>query len=187
MRFEKKGNKTIVPFLPLFVGSIVFVMFFTFFQKSELLLHTEVLDKEHLSLLKYQTGNNISLFLCILRERIWVIPFVFLMSTTYLAAVTVYGVIIRYGSSIGALLAIAVMRYGMTGIILLIGAAIPHFLFYVPAMVVALQVSRSRREVNRRFCGQLIILELVVIIGCVLESYVNLMLIEKIIKIFMIK
>ena len=187
MRFEKKANKTVVPFLPLFVGSIVVMMFLTFFQKSELLLHTEVLNKEHLSLLKYQTGNNSLLFLCIVRERIWVIPFLFLMSTTYLASVTVYGILIRYGAGIGALLAIAVMRYGGRGIILLLGATVPHFLFYVPAIMIALRVSQQKREVNRRFFAQLIILELVVIIGCTLECYVNLLLIEKIIKFFIIR
>lgn len=184
--FGKRVNETAVPFLPLFVVSAVVVMFFLFFQKSELLIQTEIFEEGRLSLLKYHAGGDRSLFLYVLKERIWVIPLLFLFSTTYLSAVVCYGVVIWYGAGIGALLAVAMMRYGVIGIILVLTAGLPQYLLYLPIMVITLQLIHERRVANRKFFLQLLILEVVVIIGCILESYVNLMLVEKIIKIFIL-
>lgn len=173
-----------IPFLPLFAASAIIVMFVMLFQKSELLLHSEVFDENALSLIKYQAGNNRSLFLYVLKERIWVIPFLFLCSTTYLATAAVYGVIIRYGAGVGAVLGMGMLRYGVRGLLLVLAAGFPQYLLYVPVMMIALQLSRQQRTPDRKFFTQLFILEAVVIMGCFLESYVNLMLVEKIIKIF---
>lgn len=183
-KFGKGMSEAKIEFLPLFIVSIFTVMFIMFFQKSELLVQTDVLDENSLSLMKYHAGNNKSLFLFVLRERIWVVLFMFLMSTTYLAGVTVWGIIIWYGTGIGALLAISIMRYGVAGIFLLLAAGMPHYLLYVPAMIITLQLCKERRIPNKKFWIQFIVLEAVVIIGCFLESYVNLMLVEKIINNF---
>ena len=182
----KRVSNFDIPFLPLFVASALFVMWIMFFQKSELLLQTEVFSKNALSLMKYQTSNDRSLFLYVLKERIWVIPFLFLMSTTYLSALATYSTIIWYGTGVGALLGLAMLRYGLRGILLLLVAALPHYLLYVPAIIVALQLSKVQRAPSRKFFGQLFVLEMVVIIGCFIESYVNLFLAEKIINFFII-
>ena len=175
--FGKRMNETDIPYLPLLLISAAVVMVFMFVQKSELLLQTKIFEKEHLSLLKYQAGGDRSLFLYVLKERIWVIPILFLFSTTYLNTLVCYCVVIWYGTGIGALVAVALMRYGMVGVLLIAAAALPQYLLYVPIMFITLQVIKVRRVPNRKFFLQLSILELVVIIGCYLESYVNLMFI----------
>lgn len=184
--FHKSIPDKNIPFLPLFAVSAILVMILMFFQKSELLLRTEVFDENTLSLMKYQTSNDRSLFLYVLKERIWVIPLLFLMSTTYLATVAVYGILIWYGAGVGALAGVAILRYGVRGILLLLAAGLPHYLLYVPAIMVALQLSKVQRKPGKKFFMQLFVLEVVVIIGCFLESYVNLMLVEKIIKAFIV-
>lgn len=180
----QRVNRTEMSFLSLFAVSLTVVMLAVLFQKSELLFQTQVLDKSMLGLMKYQAGNSRSLFWFVLKERWWIVPLLFLMSTTYLAAAVSYGMVIWYGAGTGAILAIAMLRYGIRGIFLILGAVFPQYLLYVPVMVVTLKLSRRQRTPCKRFFLQLILLEVVVIMGCVLESYVNLMVVEKIIKIF---
>lgn len=166
----------------LFIISAVVSMLLIMFYKSEWLLQTEVLSEASLSLIKYQNSSNGSLFLFICKERLWVIPVLFLLSTTYLAPGVVYGAVVWYGTGVGSLLAVALMRYGMSGIFLLLGAAVPQFLFYIPAVVITLMISAEKRIPDKRFWVQLLILEVVVIMGCFMEGYVNLFLLEKIVR-----
>lgn len=176
-----------IPLFSLFVISIVGSMLLVMIYKGQVLLQTEVLSVESLSLIYDRNRNGASLFLFVCKERIWVIPLLFLLSTTYLASGAVYFTVFRYGAGIGTLLAIALMRYGMRGIFLLIICGIPQYILYVPAMAAALRLSSVKRAPNRRFFLQLILLELVVIIGCILEGYVNLIFLEKILKIILPK
>lgn len=182
--FQKELKGTNTSFLPMFVTSAVVVWIFIMIQGSDLLLQTEVLEESTLSLMKYRAQDCRSLLLYVLKERCLVIPIIFLLSTTYLAAWAVYGALLWYGAASGAVLGVAVLRYGIRGIFLVLAAGIPQYLFYVPAMVMALRLSVRQRTPNRKFFVQFLILEVVVIIGCILESYVNLMVVEKIIKIF---
>lgn len=170
--------------MPMFVISAAVVWIFILTQGSDLLLQTEVLGESTLELMKYQAQDCRSLFLYVLKERCLIIPLLFLLSTTYLAMFAVYGVVLWYGAAAGAVLGVAMLRYGIRGILLVLAAGLPQYLLYVPAIVVALRLSMEQRQPTRKFFLQFFILELVVIIGCVLESYVNLMLVEKIIKIF---
>ncbi len=177
-------NAAEIPLLPLFVGSVVLAMIFTFMQKSELLLHSEVLSEEALGFLCQRIGDSKALFLYVLKERFWVLLVLFLLSGTYLASICIYGTVIWYGTGFGVLLAIALMRYGVLGIVILFVAGVPQYLLYVPALMIALQLCKEKREMSRKVFLQFGLLETVVIIGCFLESYVNLKLIEKIIEKF---
>ncbi len=170
-------------FVPFFLVSLAVAMLFMVLNQSELLLQSDVLSESALSLVKKE-GNGSSLFICVLKERIWVIPMLFLLSTTYLAGVFVHGVIAWYGMSFGALTAMAMLRYKLRGVLFLIMCGFPQYLFYVPAFAMALRLSVEQRIPDKKFFLQLTVLEGVVLIGCLAESYVNSLFVEKIIKIF---
>lgn len=171
-------------FVPIFLISLALSMLFMVLNRSELLLQSDVLSESTLSLVNSRVGNNDSLFLYVLRERVWIIPVLFLFSTTYLAPISVYGMIIWYGVSWGTILAITMLRYKVLGVLFLMVCGFPQYLLYIPAVFVALRLSGEQRTPDKRFFVQLIVLESMVFVGCLLESFINSLFIEKIIKIF---
>lgn len=184
--FQKEWNRTDSGFLPIFVTSAAVVWIFILLQGRDLLLQTEVLDESTLELMKYRVQECKSLFFYVLKERVLVIPVIFLMSTTYLSTLFSYGVLIWYGAGTGTILGVAMLRYGLSGVFLVLASGLPQYLLYVPAVIMALRLSLGQRQPTKKFLVQLFLLEMVVIIGCVLESYVNLIWVEKFIEFFIV-
>ncbi len=184
--FQKGLVRSSSFFLPMFLASAAVMCIFVLTQGSDLLLQTTVLEEGTLELIKKQPQEGKSLFLYVLKQRAFLIPIIFLMSTTYLALLTIYGVIVWYGAAVGTVLGIAMLRYGVRGVLFLLASALPQYLLYIPAVVAALHLSKGQRKPNKKFYIQLFVLELVVIIGCILESYVNLSMLEKIIHVFIV-
>ncbi len=166
-------------FLVSVVAAIVFALW-----RSDLLLETTVLNKNELSLLRYQEDGNKLFFLCVFRERFLIVPFLFLMSTTCLATVTAYGVMTWCGMAVGTIFTIAILRYGLGGALLVIGASLPHYLFYIPVLLITIHLSQRERKIDNRFVRQLIVLEMLVIIGCYVECCVNYLLVELLFEFF---
>lgn len=185
MNFARKDlNREEISILPVFIASAAVACILIMIQGSDLLLRTDVLDEGTLKLMNYQKQDCKSLFVYVLKERWGIIPLLFVISTTHLALYAVYGMLVWYGTACGALLGVAVLRYGFGGILLIMVSGLPQYLLYVPAVVAALRLSMRQRVPDKKFILQMLILEMVVIIGCILESYVNLMLVEKFLKIF---
>ena len=173
-----------ISFLTLFILSIVFAMIFCVIYKSEFLLQTDVLARDSLSLVKTYGSDKGSLFLYVLNERIWLIPFLFLLSTTYLCSAAVYGVVMWYGLSLGMVWSIALLRYGMKGIWVLIFSGLPQYIFYIPALLITFKISCKIRIPDKRFFLQFLVLESLVFVGAFFETFVNTIFIHKIIKLF---
>jgi len=173
-----------ISFVTIFILSLVFAMIFCMIYKSEFLLQADVLSQASLSLVKTYGSNKGSLFLYVLSERIWIIPVLFLLSTTYLAGPAVYGTIIWYGISLGTVWAVALLRYGMKGIWFLVFSGFPQYLLYIPTLIITFKVCRETRMPERRFFLQFFVLEGMMIVGCFLETYVNFFFLQKIIKLF---
>lgn len=184
--FHKDISKSSSFFLPAFIASAVVVCILILAQGSNLLLQTTVLEEGTLELIKHQRQDSRLLFFYVFKERAFLIPFIFLMSTTYLTTLMVYGVIIWYGAATGAVFGIAMLRYGLRGMLFILVSAMPQYLLYIPAVAVALRLSVGQRQPTKKFLIQFLILEMVVIMGCILESYVNLSLVEKIINILIV-
>ncbi len=168
----------------VFVLSLVVGILYIVLNQSELLLQSDVLSESSLSLIKAKNGNKDSLFLCILMERMWIVPFLFLVSTTNLCLWVVYGSIVWYGVSFGALFAVAILRYRILGVLFLLFCSMPQYLFYGVAIVLTFRLCKEQRKPDKKFFLQLSVLEGIVLVGCLSESYVNYYMVEKIIKIF---
>ncbi len=168
----------------LYVLSLVITMIFLLTRKSELLVQTSLFDEASLEAIKERlTGGN-ALFLFVLKERAAMILALFLMATTWLGSMFVYMNVLWHGACSGLFLTIVLLRYGVKGVLLLMAGVFPHYLIYVPAMILTLQLTREKRVVNSKYCLQLIVILLVVITGCVLECYVNPQVVAKILKKF---
>lgn len=151
--------------------------------------------------LKYLEIENSTFFRYVTAGRFKDYLLLGLMSTTYLGIVIAYGVAALQGMMLGMVITVAVIRFGLKGILLVFSSFFPHQLLLLPAGAMMLiwccQNCRvlyfDRRTIwngelkKKYFFRQLIMLVwilMVVMIGCILESYVNPMLLMDVVKFF---
>lgn len=185
MEFRVKKEKgTGISYLSLFLVSFFLSALGIILCGKEIIECSKVLDKNTLEVWNSEMGGTKELFFYIWKERIWVIPFLFLLATTYLAKVSGYVLILGYGVGFGIVTGIALLRYGIFGILLVTAAGMPHYLIYISVLIFAINVNRRQRTVNKKFYIQLLVLEALVLVGCLLESYINPVVLKKFINIF---
>lgn len=100
------------------------------------------------------------------------------------------------GFSLGFLSVIAIMNYGIKGILLMAGFFLPQWLFYVPMLILwrirlrqykGMQkeyfFGEKRRKGNMKFAGVMISAAVLLLLGLFTESYINPFFLQKIIRI----
>lgn len=168
----------------LYIVSLVVTLTILLIKRSELLIKTSLFDKNSLEVLREQTVDSGRLFFVVLKSRLAMIASIFLLATTVLGNTYIYMCVVWYGAASGLFLTIVLLRYGMKGVLLLWAGLFPHYLVYVPAVILSMRINRDRREVDGRFCMQFVMISFVVITGCLLECYVNPYVITKILRNF---
>lgn len=168
----------------LYIVSFVVTMLFLLTQKNEILKNTTVFSEASLKELKLRLCGAQQGIVFLILQRVKIIVILFLLSTTSLGNVYVYFNVLWFGISSGLLCTIVLMRYGLKGILLLTAGMFPHYLIYVPAIVLTMQLSREKRMPNGRFAAQFLVIIFVVICGCFLEAYINPDIVAKILKKF---
>ena len=168
----------------IYVVSLVGTMVLLLMRKNEVLIQTSIFSEASLKELQVQLPGDATGIFFILKERLAIIFAMFLLATTSLGNIYVHFSVLWYGISSGLFLTIVLMRYGIKGILLLVAGMFPHYLIYVPAIILTLHISKEKRTINSKFIGQLLVISVVVIIGCVLECYVNPEVVAKILKKF---
>ena len=106
--------------------------------KGILLGETGLFDEATLYHMKYMTVDSNALFSYIFRKRMGRVLILAVLSTTYLGLVACMGAAFWYGMSAGAFLTSLALRYGLKGILLSVVGLFPHFLLYVPAVLLLL-------------------------------------------------
>lgn len=168
--------------------------------KSVLLENTGLLDEYALYHMKYMTVDSSSLFYYVLRLRLKSALTLAVLATTYLGLVVCAGAVFWYGLSAGSFLAAVVIRYGLKGILFALAGMLPQYLLYVPAMAALLvwcenlnrKIYFSNRVTADAYSGvpwtkrmvQLAVIVCVLILGCLLESFMNPNLLERFLKFF---
>lgn len=161
-----------------------------------------LLGTEMMSRLKNSRPEGESLVGYIVRHRLSAVCVLSLVSTT-IVGMPVLGAYICYtGLAAGCLLSVAVVRYGIRGLLFMVGVLFPQALLLVPAYIglflwaasvnQILYAPRTQLEGYERFGRrfyikkgvQMIGITAVVIIGCLLESYVNPNIVHFVLKIF---
>lgn len=166
--------------------------------KKFLLADTGLLNEEALYHMKYMTVDGNALFWYVMGIRLKPLVSLVVLATTYLGIVAVWGTAAGYGVWTGMFLAAAVIRYGVKGILLVMTAIFPQYVIYGPAFFFLLvwceQICRliyfekgirlrSRQVVLVKLL-QLVAIIAVIIAGCALESYVNPLILIKLLKKF---
>lgn len=168
--------------------------------RGVLLENTSLLDKYALYHMKYMTVDSSALFYYVLRLRMKSSLTLAVLATTYLGLAVCAGAVLWYGLSAGAFLAAVVIRYGLKGVLFAFAGILPQYILYVPAMLALLAwcetLNRSIYFSNNaggdaadgvvwpKRIAQLAVILCVLILGCLLESFMNPGLLEKFLKIF---
>ena len=161
-----------------------------------------LLGTDMISRLKNSTPDGGGLFGYIIRHRLFTVCMLGLLATTIIGLPVVCGYICYSGLAAGCLLSVAVIRYGIRGLLLMAAGILPQGLLLIPAytalFIWAVSVNRMLysknpyKEPYMRYSKQTYIkkgvqiagIMAVVIIGCLLESYVNPKMLHFILKIF---
>lgn len=161
-----------------------------------------LLGADMIARLKSSVPDGGGLFGYIMKHRLFTVCMLGILATTIIGLPAVCGYICYAGLSAGCLLSVAVIRYGIRGLLLMAAGILPQGILLVPAymalFVWAVSVNRMlysknpykeyyikySRQVYIKKGLQIVGIAAVVIMGCLLESYVNPKLLQLILKIF---
>lgn len=200
--FRKLRGYRHISLLTVFLAGFVAGIFIMNAGRRILLENTALLDEYSLYQMKYMTVDGNVFFLYVLKKRLGTLLGIVLLSSTYLGIITVFAYSGWLGISLGMLLSAAILRYGMKGLLLMITAAFPQYLLYVPAFVMLLKNayelcasiyfpgrcrelhSAGKSSELKGWILKFLMISGVVITGALIESYVNPNLVTNLLKIF---
>lgn len=185
-----------LPFLAGIMAGVLFVYFQAdSWNTQHQTANTALLRR--LGTMELDTGQ---FFWYVLRKRLAVLWMMAILATTFAGMVTTYLFVFWAGISAGVMASTLVLQFGIKGGILFMGGLLPHYLCYIPALLmmfawcmrVYLQLyggeySRYQEEESGRYrhlIPAILIIHGVVITGAFLESYVNPNFMTEILKIF---
>ena len=163
---------------------------------------SDLLGMEMITRLKNSIPAGEGLFGYVLKHRLFTLCMLALLSTTMVGLPVVCVYICYIGLSAGCLLSVAVIRYGIRGLLFVAAGLLPQAFCLVPAyiglFIWAVSLNRTLyapksyldgyERYSKQFYlkkgSQIIIVTAVVIMGCLLESYVNPKVLHFILKIF---
>jgi len=124
------------------------------------------------------------LFMQCMWKRVTVLLCILMLTCTTMRVLVYRGIIACSGFVVGLLLKLFYLWYGIKGMGLLLVASVPHYLFYIMAYgLLYWNFERNRLRVRKNYLSVLVSVA-VVIIGILLESYVNPFLVREYLKIF---
>ena len=128
--------------------------------------------------------NCRELFVRCLWNRVAVFILIMLLTFTSMRIWVCRAILLWTGLVVGILLKLFYLWYGIKGMGLMIAAALPHYLFYFMAYgLLYWNFERNRLRTRKKYLPVLVSVG-VVIMGIVLESYVNPFLVGGYLKIF---
>lgn len=181
----------------LFIGILIVNIGYDVWIEEGSLLGTDMIIR-----LKNSTLDGSMLFSYILKHRLFMVCMLALLATTMIGLPVVCGYICYMGLAAGCLLSVSVIRYGIRGLLLMMAGIMPQGIMLIPAyaalFVWAVGVNKMLyskspyRECYTRYSKQIYLkrgiqiigIIAVVIIGCLLESYVNPKMLYFVLKIF---
>ena len=117
-------------FLGIILGILIIFLF-----RNRLQTDIYVLNEEWMLSLQTKEVDSKVLFVYILFKRLKEMGVFLFLATTFVGIICMYGYIGMIGVGTGVLLAVSCLRYGVRGLVLVLLAAFPQCLFYLPAML----------------------------------------------------
>jgi len=174
--------------LPFFAGLLAGIVF-VYMNSDSFLTETGFLSRLSLEQMSRMELNENAFFLYTLRKRIGTLWLVAILATTFAGIFTTYLFVFWTGICGGVLAAISIMRYGIKGLLLIAGSMLPHFLCYIPAFLMLADwcfqtcvrlyypvrdYTENREQPKKAWIpGRLLMIHGIIIVGILLESYVN--------------
>ena len=181
----------------LFLGILIFNLCYDTWIGEGSLLGTDMIVR-----LKNSIPDGNGLFGYVLKHRMFTVCLLGLLATTMIGMPIVCAYVCYMGLSAGCLLSVAVIRYGIRGLFLMVAGIFPQGIILIPGYVAlflwAVGVNRMlyAHGMGREYYGgygkqsylkkgiQIAGIIAVVLLGCVLESYVNPKILQYVLKIF---
>lgn len=181
------------------LGAFVAGIFLANLMGREAVSNAGILNDYFVEKFQYAEINGQNLFFYIVGERV---PLLLLLLSLTLTSLGMAGGILMLswqGFSVGFMLSAAIAKYGVKGILLVLGGVFPQYLFYFPVYVLYCYLTvHLRQRLNRDKAGNgsergyiygawliaAVGLLLVFMMGIFLESYINPAILKKILKIF---
>lgn len=174
--FDKKEKSIwMILFLGGFLAGIAGICLFP----EQLAIETGFLDSTFLNHLKNLDVDRLGLFFYSLRCRIGFAAALILLSAAGLAAVGIAAGLLWSGLSAGAVLTVLSMRYGVKGLLFFLSCILPQQLLFIPAYMMLMDLCMKRKEKRK-----ILLPTAVVITGCLIESYVNPIIMKVVLKFF---
>lgn len=123
-------------------------------------------------------------FVHVLFSRLSYVVVVILLSTTSLRKIFLLMQPVLLSLGIGGWIGAAIAQFGIKGILLILAGMFPHMFLYILVLRFLLMVLWDRTYYDKQFFIAIFILMFVVIIGCLFESYVNPVIVAKVLKMF---
>ena len=180
----------------LFLGILIVNAGYDTWIRNGSLLGTEMILR-----LKNSVPDGGELFGYIMKHRLFTVFMLGILGTTMIGIPAVCGYVCYTGLAAGCLLSVAVIRYGIRGLLLMAAGVFPQGLLLIPAYIAlfvwTLNVNRllyvkgpygdhyirTGRQSYLKKGIEMISIVVVVIIGCLVESYVNPKMLHFILKI----
>lgn len=181
----------------LFIGILIVNLGHETWVRDGSLFGSEMMNR-----LKNSRPEGAGLVGYILRHRLFAVCILSLAATTVVGMPVLCGYICYTGLAAGCLLSVAVIRYGIRGLLFMAAMIFPQVLLLAPAYILLflwaanvntiLYAPRTQMEGYERFSRQFYIkkgmqmigITAIAIMGCLLESYVNPKIMQLVLKIF---
>ncbi|MCL2254904.1 MAG: stage II sporulation protein M [Lachnospiraceae bacterium] len=184
-----------------FVGSFISGILIMNIAKNYFLIDGGILNPGTLSRIKYLNVDGSMLLRYSLLERGKISFILIIFSTTFIGIAVSYVFVMWQGILTGMFITAAVIRYGIKGVLLFMAGIFPQQILLIPAWVMLLNwcsdiclkfyfphkdsdVVTSQKHYLMRKAIILLWIIGVIVIGCILESYVNPIFLTELLNLF---
>lgn len=188
-------------FLFVFTAGFLAGILLTNFCGKNYVQETGILSQYFIQRFKQGKMDSMDYFYYLLTSRSKGLVLLWIFGTTMFGIAAVYAYLFWFGLSGGILLTSSVMNYGMKGIVVCVVSGIPQYLFYIPLGLFLLRLvyqtsaavyfprmqayttERSKGYILLKYTGCFCLALLGIFIGIWLESWLNPVILKKILKI----
>ncbi|MEG0962038.1 MAG: stage II sporulation protein M [Lachnospiraceae bacterium] len=186
-----------------FIAAAAFIIgiFIANFMGREQVSNIGILNDYFMERFEYTNINGEKLFFYLVEERVPILLLLLLLVFSSLGILLGILMLGWQGFSIGFMLATAVAKYGGKGILLILAGLFPQYLIYLPVYIFycflaifikkrtycsqsGMTISQDRRKIYGMGAILACLILVVFFLGIFLESYVNPMILKKVLKIF---
>lgn len=168
----------------LFTGACIAGILIMVLGGSHILFEDGLLGTDTISYLQNLKINHTDFFLYLLVRKLAVAGVLLLLSNTMYGIFSMKCFVFFEGMLLGMYLSAACIQYRMKGLFFAIGSFFPHQFILVPSWILFFHWCLNERYIRRRKPWMILWIFAGFFLGCLLESYVNPILLSDLVKIF---